>query len=77
MLLPQTTLPLLLLLLLNCSEVQHVPLSEYRSNLASMVSSARQAGIDNLLLITPPPVHDEGRVKHQQQVGPSWLLVLC
>jgi hypothetical protein len=35
-----------------------------------MVSLARQAGIDNILLLTPPPVHDEGRVRHQQQVGP-------
>jgi hypothetical protein len=50
------------------SEVQHVPVSEYRSNLESMVAAARQAGISNILLLTPPPVHDEGRVKHQQQV---------
>jgi hypothetical protein len=33
-----------------------------------MVSAARQAGIDNILLLTPPPVDDEGRVRHQQQV---------
>ena len=50
------------------SAVQHVPLPEYVSNLRSMVQMARQAGVRNIVLLTPPPVHDEGRVKHQQQV---------
>lgn len=51
-----------------CREVQHVTLPEYVSNLQSMVSSARGAGITNILLLTPPPVHDEGRVQQQQRV---------
>jgi hypothetical protein len=53
-----------------------VPVSEYRSNLESMVAAARQAGISNILLLTPPPVHDEGRVKHQQQVNRKVLAAL-
>ena len=48
--------------------VQSVPVSEYEDHLSTMVSAARQAGIANILLLTPPPVDDEGRVRHQQQV---------
>lgn len=58
-------------------QVQHVPLAEYRSNLEAMVQMARQAGIKNILLLTPPPVHDEGRIKHQQQVNHQQLQKLC
>jgi hypothetical protein len=69
---------LLLLLLSNChsyhllySERQHVPVQEYARNLAAMVHMARAAGISRIVLLTPPPVGDEARVRHQQKVGGS------
>jgi hypothetical protein len=34
-----------------------------------MVAAMRAAGIKRLVIITPPPVYDEGRIRHQQQVG--------
>jgi hypothetical protein len=33
-----------------------------------MVQAARKAGVSNILLLTPPPVHNDGRIRHQQQV---------
>jgi hypothetical protein len=45
-----------------------VPVQEYADNLAAMVASARAAGVPHVLLVTPPPVHDEGRVAHQLAV---------
>ncbi|KAF8059122.1 GDSL esterase/lipase [Scenedesmus sp. PABB004] len=49
------------------AERQHVPADEYAANLAAMVAMARRAGVQRILVITPPPVDDEARVRHQQQ----------
>lgn len=49
------------------SKQQHVPLSVFTSNLDKMVAKMKAAHIARLVLITPPPVYDEGRVLHQQQ----------
>lgn len=40
---------------------------EYESNLERMVGMARAAGISRIVLITPPPVGDAARVRHQQK----------
>eukprot|EP00878_Enallax_costatus_P018304 GHUV01019262.1.p1 GENE.GHUV01019262.1~~GHUV01019262.1.p1 ORF type:complete len:336 (+),score=88.76 GHUV01019262.1:991-1998(+) len=42
-----------------------VPVDEYKSNLANMVSTARDAGVPNILLITPPPVNETAWAKVQ------------
>jgi hypothetical protein len=54
---------------LQSSQRQHVPMEEYASNLDAILREARAAGIKHLLLITPPPVHEPGRVAHQQLVS--------
>lgn len=43
---------------------QAVPRDEFAANLGAMVDAARAAGIRHILLLTPPPVDDEARVKH-------------
>lgn len=45
---------------------QNIPLEEYKANLRAIVAHARAAGIASILLITPPPVHAEGRVEYQK-----------
>eukprot|EP00879_Flechtneria_rotunda_P013486 GHRR01014080.1.p1 GENE.GHRR01014080.1~~GHRR01014080.1.p1 ORF type:complete len:266 (+),score=96.95 GHRR01014080.1:354-1151(+) len=47
-------------------ERQHVPVQEFGSNLGQMVHMAQQAGIHNIILLTPPPVETGARVKHVQ-----------
>lgn len=37
----------------------HVPLAEYKQNLAAMVQMAKQAGVQHIMLATPPPVVPE------------------
>jgi hypothetical protein len=62
-----SSLPLLPLL---CHrERQHVPVAEYAQNLEQMVVMAQAADISSLVLITPPPVGDAARIKHQQMVS--------
>lgn len=46
---------------------QHVPVAAYSANLEAMVARMRSAGVPRVVLVTPPPVHDPGRVWHQQQ----------
>lgn len=46
---------------------QHVPLPEYRANLAAIVAGIRAAGVATVVLLTPPPVDDVRRVLWQQQ----------
>jgi hypothetical protein len=48
----------MLLAALSCSGRLHVPLDEYKKNLAAMVTAARQAGVQHVLLVTPPPVDE-------------------
>lgn len=41
-----------------CSNRQHVPLEEYKSNLEKIVNYVKGIGCKNIVLITPPPVDD-------------------
>ncbi|TPX72178.1 hypothetical protein SpCBS45565_g00408 [Spizellomyces sp. 'palustris'] len=53
---------------------QHVPLSAYRDNLHSIIASIRTFSSNTrILLITPPPVHEQ---KRQKQKGGSLNLTL-
>ncbi|KAF5842310.1 SGNH hydrolase-type esterase domain-containing protein [Dunaliella salina] len=50
------------------SALQHVPLQEYKANLAAIVRGLqRNGGFDNVILLTPPLVHDAGRKAWQVQ----------
>ncbi|KAL7526233.1 hypothetical protein ACHAXR_001386, partial [Thalassiosira sp. AJA248-18] len=51
------------------NERQHVPLETYKSNIRDIVSLARSNfGRDvNIILITPPPVCHEGRLRFQKE----------
>ena len=40
-----------------------MPLAEYKDNLVAMVTAARQAGVQNVLLITPPPIDEAAWAK--------------
>lgn len=40
-----------------------MPLDEYKANLAAMVQKLRKSGISNIIIITPPPVHEAVRAK--------------
>ncbi|KAL0053262.1 hypothetical protein WJX82_003464 [Trebouxia sp. C0006] len=46
---------------------QHVPVHEFKQNLQSMVEHLREANIDSIILIAPPPVFEEGRIQHNCQ----------
>ncbi|GMP72246.1 hypothetical protein CsSME_00030347 [Camellia sinensis var. sinensis] len=48
-----------------CSKFQHVPIDEYKNNLFSIVSflKNRWPGT-NIILITPPPIDEDGRLLH-------------
>lgn len=45
---------------------QHVPLQEYQQNLHIIVQRVKSMSVPAIILITPPPVHDAARVKHNQ-----------
>jgi len=45
-----------------------VPLEEFTDNLKAMVTHARRAGAEDVLLITPGPVHEPARVQHNKRV---------
>lgn len=49
------------------SAAQHVPLEEYRENLVSIANHAGRAGIQRLLLLTPPPVDRTSRAVFLQE----------
>jgi len=42
---------------------------EFKQNLQSMVEHLREANIDSIILIAPPPVFEEGRIQHNCQVN--------
>ena len=46
---------------------QHVPLEDYKQNLAAIVTHVQHRGVQNIVLVTPPPVHEAGRVVYNQQ----------
>ncbi|KAL3150638.1 hypothetical protein ABBQ32_000440 [Trebouxia sp. C0010 RCD-2024] len=48
---------------------QHVPVQEFKANLASMVSHLHAADIQSIVLMTPPPVCETGRIKHNSQTS--------
>ncbi|XP_039065122.1 GDSL esterase/lipase At5g45920-like [Hibiscus syriacus] len=53
---------------------QHVPLDEYKQNLHSIVSSLKKRWPKALiLLITPPPVDEDARIRHPYVENPSGL----
>ncbi|KAL1076466.1 hypothetical protein V6Z11_D10G033500 [Gossypium hirsutum] len=53
---------------------QHVPLDEYKQNLHSIVSSLKKRWPKTLvLLITPPPIDEDGRLRHPYVENPSGL----
>ncbi|KAI3892163.1 hypothetical protein MKX03_037710 [Papaver bracteatum] len=56
------------------SAFQHVPLHEYKQNLQSIVSFIKKKWPTTLiLLITPPPIDEDGRVRHPFGDNPSGL----
>ncbi|KAK9840954.1 hypothetical protein WJX81_002383 [Elliptochloris bilobata] len=46
---------------------QHVPVKEYSDNLRAIVEHVRRAGAEDVLLITPGPVHEPARVQHNRE----------
>ncbi|OMO65346.1 Lipase, GDSL [Corchorus olitorius] len=53
---------------------QHVPLDEYKQNLHSIVSSLKKRWPKTLiLLITPPPIDEDERLRHPYAENPSGL----
>ncbi|XP_026412531.1 GDSL esterase/lipase At5g45920-like [Papaver somniferum] len=56
------------------SAFQHVPLHEYKQNLQSIVSFIKRKWPTTLiLLITPPPIDEDGRIRHPFGDNPSGL----
>ncbi|KAK2642216.1 hypothetical protein Ddye_023979 [Dipteronia dyeriana] len=57
-----------------CSGFQHVPLHEYKQNLHYIVSFLKNQWPTTLiLLMTPPPIDEEGRLKHPYVENPTGL----
>lgn len=55
-----------------CSAFQHVPLREYKQNLRSIVSFLKKRWpTTRILLITPPPIDEEGRLRHPYIENPT------
>ncbi|XP_040375531.1 GDSL esterase/lipase At5g45920 isoform X2 [Rosa chinensis] len=46
-----------------CSGFQHVPVDEYKQNLRSIVSFLKQWPTTHIILITPPPIDEDGRLQ--------------
>jgi lysophospholipase L1-like esterase len=46
------------------SHSQHVPILEFTSNLTSIVEELRELDVENIILVTPPPVSEPHRIKH-------------
>ncbi|KAI3939561.1 hypothetical protein MKX01_038516, partial [Papaver californicum] len=56
------------------SAFQHVPLHEYKQNLQSIVSFIKKKWPTTIiLLITPPPIDEDGRIRHPFGDNPSGL----
>ena len=51
-----------------CSARQHVPVEEYVRTLKSFVQHIQSLGTQNIVLITPPPVDEEARIRENKQV---------
>ena len=48
---------------------QHVPLQEYQQNLHTVVQRVKSMSVPAIILITPPPVYEAARIKHNQNVS--------
>lgn len=48
------------------SSRQFVPLADFRSNIAALVTAARAAGARHVVVITPPPVDEAARVAYNK-----------
>uniref|UniRef100_A0A1D1ZIP9 GDSL esterase/lipase At5g45920 n=1 Tax=Anthurium amnicola TaxID=1678845 RepID=A0A1D1ZIP9_9ARAE len=57
------------------SAFQHVPLPEYRINLHAILSFLKKRWPSStlIILITPPPIDEDGRLKHPYGENPSGL----
>ncbi|XP_058100710.1 GDSL esterase/lipase At5g45920 [Magnolia sinica] len=56
------------------SAFQHVPLHEYKQNLHAIISFIKkQWATTFILLITPPPIDEEGRLQHPYGESPDGL----
>ncbi len=51
------------------SSRQHVPVGEYAENIKKIIKDVRDRGINNIVLITPPPVYEPARKEAQIQVA--------
>lgn len=49
-----------------------MPLEEYTRNLETIISHIQSSGAEHILLLTPPPLHEPARVKHNQEVRTSF-----
>lgn len=49
------------------SSRQHVPLNEYKQNLESIVAHLKAAGVAHIVLITPPPLDEQARIRDMQE----------
>ncbi|KAF3451378.1 hypothetical protein FNV43_RR07473 [Rhamnella rubrinervis] len=55
-----------------CSAFQHVPVDEYKRNLRSIVSFFKKRWPKtHILLITPPPIDEDARLRHPYVENPS------
>ncbi|MQM18532.1 hypothetical protein Taro_051526 [Colocasia esculenta] len=56
------------------SAFQHVPIAEYRHNLHALISLLKKRWPSTtVLLITPPPIDEDGRLRHPFAENPSGL----
>ena len=53
-----------------------MPVAEFKQNLGKMVSHIQSTGITSILLMAPPPIHEEGRLKHNAQVT-NGVTLMC
>ena len=53
---------------------QHVPLQEYQQNLHTIVQRVKSMSASAIILITPPPVYEAARIKHNQNVSAGTTL---
>lgn len=50
------------------SSKQHIPIPQYKANLEAMVALAKAAGVQNILLITPPPIDEATRIARNKEM---------
>ncbi len=50
------------------SSRQHVPVATYRENMKQIISAIRGRGMNQIVLLTAPPIYEPGRKEHQISV---------